>query len=110
MNTIPSLIVTADGFVLRPELMVRANEKAAKLIRHHQPHAIRVRLHLAREVPHTDAPRFAVRATAEHAGPDHVVHAFGFEPDAAVNAAFSKLERAFRETAGIRKHARHLAD
>jgi hypothetical protein len=52
-------------------------------------------------------PTFAVCATAEKTGIDHVAHATSIEPVPAINAVFAKLERVIAAAAGIRKHRRH---
>jgi len=106
MNTShPPVILSTEGFTLRSDLVAHAEEKAGKLQRHLHPHVECVRLHVKRHTPHTDAPLFAVCATAEEsAGPDFVVHAASPEPVTAINAAFDKLERAVAAAARARKH------
>lgn len=106
-NPTSALILTCDGFALRPELRTLAEEKTAKLLRHDRPRVHLVRAHVKHEAPHGAAPTFNVRATAEHAGPDHIVHASASEPAGALHAAFTKLERALRDAAGSLKRARH---
>jgi len=105
--TANTLILTAEGFILRPELADLAASKTAKLLRHEHPPVHRVRLHVRHETPRHAAPGFIACATAEHAGPDHVAHASAAEPRAVIAAALAKLERGLREAAGARKHARH---
>lgn len=110
MNNSPQLILTADGFTLRPELSALAHEKAAKILRHEHPRVHLVRAHVKHEVQGGGNTRFTVRATAEHAGPDHVVHGFASEPGTALNTAFSKLERELSEAAASRKRAQRTDD
>ena len=107
MNNSSNLILTAEGFTLRPELADLATAKSAKVLRHENPAVYRLRLHLRRETTHRAPVRFAARATAEHAGPDHVTRAEASEPEAAVHAVLAKLERALRDAAGARKRERH---
>lgn len=109
MNTPTSrLILTSEGFSPREEDRTHADEKAAKVLRHTTPRVDLVRLHLKRETPHSAPVRFTARATAEHAGPDHVIHAEADEPATAINTAFAKLERVLSSVAGLRKHERHV--
>jgi ribosome-associated translation inhibitor RaiA len=108
MNTSPQkIIVTTEGFPIRPELTTHAEEKSAKLLRHTRPCVDTVRLHVKRETPHVGPVFFSVRATAEHSGPADVVHAEASQPDAAIRSAIDKLERALTTTAGARKHELH---
>lgn len=100
MNTpAQALIFSTDGFAHRADLAARAEAKAVKLSRHAHPHVGLVRLHVKRETPHAGAPYFAVRATAEAAGPDYVAHTKSAEPLTAINAAFDQLERAATKAA-----------
>jgi|GEM_PF-3355216 len=108
MNTSPQkIIVTTEGFPIRPELTAHAEEKGAKLLRHTHPRVNVVRLHIKRETPHVGPISFSVRATAEHNGPAAVVHAEAPQPEAALRSAIDKLERALTTTAGARKHEQH---
>lgn len=102
-----NVILTSEGFTLRPELNALALEKGAKVLRHAHPAVDRVRVHLRMESRHSSGPCFVARATAEHAGPDHIAHAKNEEPAAAIHAVMAKLERELRDAAGVRKHARH---
>lgn len=106
-NPTSRLILTSEGFSPREEDRAHADEKAAKVLRHVNPRVDLVRLHLKRETPHSAPVRFTARATAEHAGPDHVIHAEADEPSTAINTAFAKLERVLTAAAGVRKHDRH---
>jgi len=109
MNTTPTrLILTCEGFSPKDEIRAHADEKAAKILRHETPRVDLVRLHLKREAPHSAPVRFSARATAEHAGPDHVIHAEAEEPATAITTAFAKLERVLSSAAGVRKHERHV--
>ena len=108
MNTSPpKIIVTTEGFPIRPELTAHAEEKGAKLLRHTHPRVSAVKLHVKRETPHAGPVSFSVRATAEHSGPADVVHAEASQPDAAIRSAIDKLERALTTSAGARKHEQH---
>lgn len=108
MNASPSrVLLTTDGFTARPELTAHAETKAARLFRHSHPHVHLVRIGVKRNLPHSGAPFFAARATAEHEGPDHVSHAEGMEPEAAINEVVDKLERSLTAAAGKRKHRLH---
>ncbi|HEX2855331.1 MAG TPA: HPF/RaiA family ribosome-associated protein [Opitutaceae bacterium] len=108
MNTSsPKILLSTEGFLTSLDLIDYADGKAAKLLRHEHPRVHLVRLHLKRETPHSGAPHFSARATAEHAGPDHVVHASGSHPEAAINAAVDKLERALTGAAGAARHLKH---
>jgi ribosome-associated translation inhibitor RaiA len=105
MNTAaPDLIFSSDGFANRPELVAHAEVKAAKLLRHLHPKVAGVRVHVKHDAAHFSPYYFAVCATAETAGADHVAHAASSEPRAAINAAFDKLERSLTAAAGMRKH------
>lgn len=105
--TTSNLLLTTEGFTLRPELAEMAAADSAKLLRRAHPRVHRVRLHLRHETPHHAAPSFVARATAEHAGPDHVVHASATEPGPAIHLVFTKLERELDDAAGVRRRARH---
>lgn len=108
MNTSPShVLLHTEGFALRDELSAHAEMKAGKVLRHSHPRVHLVRLTVKRHTPHSSAPFFAVRATAENEGPDHIVHADGAEPETAINEAMHKLERALAASAGARKHRMH---
>ncbi len=108
MNTSPPrVLLRTDGFALRDELIAHAEAKAGKLTRHSHPHVHLVRIDVKRHAPHSSTPYFAVRATAENEGPDHVVHAEGAEPESAINEAVHKLERALANSAGELKHRLH---
>ena len=108
MNTSPAqVLLHTDGFAPRDELTAHAEAKASKLLRHSHPHVHLVRINVKRHAPHSSAPFFAVRATAENEGPDHIVHADGAEPESAINEAVHKLERALAASAGTRKHKLH---
>lgn len=106
LNT-PSVILTTEAFTSRPELHLHAETKCAKLFRHLHPRVQLVRVHVKHYAPHAEEAYFAARATAEHSGPDHVVHAEGNEPESAINAVVDKLERALASAAGLRKHQMH---
>lgn len=101
------VLLTTDGFAARVELTTHAETKAAKLFRHSHPQVHFVRINLKRTVPHSGAPFFAARASAEHEGRDHISHAKGAEPETALNEGVDKLERALSGTAGKRKHGLH---
>jgi ribosome-associated translation inhibitor RaiA len=103
----PETLLTTEGFAASDDLKDRATQKAEKLFRHRQPPLIRVRVHIARTVPHGQAARFAVRALAERQGPDCVVHAEAAEPVPAVMEALDKLERILTGGARARKHTKH---
>lgn len=108
MNTsTQKILLTTEGFLTSLDLIDHAGEKAAKLLRHEHPRVHLVRIHVKRETPHSGVPHFSARATAEHAGPDHVVHASGSQPEAAVNVAVDKLERAFLAAVGAARHHKH---
>lgn len=110
MNTSPSpVLLHTEGFAMREELTAHAEAKADKLLRHSHPRVHRVRINVKRHTPHSGASFFAVRATAENEGPDHIVHADGAEPETAINEAMHKLERALAASAGARKHRMHRA-
>jgi ribosome-associated translation inhibitor RaiA len=100
----PKTILSAEGFSARIELTAHVEAKAAKLRRHEFPRIGHVRIHVRRETPQNDAPRFTVSATAESRGADFVAHGFGGIPESAINTAFDKLERAVAAAAGERKH------
>ncbi len=104
--TEPKVILSAEGFTARPDLMERAEVKAAKLRRHEHPRVGHVRLHVRLATPHNGTKVFTVTATAETCGPDLVAHSEAARPETALNAAFTKLERAITAAAGERKHAR----
>jgi ribosome-associated translation inhibitor RaiA len=104
MTASPSLILTTEGFSARAELSAHAETKSAKLLRHTDPRVHLVRINVKRHAPHSAAVYFAVRATAENDGADHVAHADGAAPEAAINSAVGKLERALSETAAARKN------
>lgn len=103
------LLLTAEGFTARADLIALAEAKAAKLLRHRVPAVSRVRVHVKLETPHEGPPLFAACATADTAGPDFIAHGSGDEPEAAVHAVFDRLERAIADAAGLRKHKRHAA-
>lgn len=108
MNTSPSrVLLHTDGFAPRDELIAHAEAKAGKVMRHTHPHVHLLRINVKRHAPHSRAPYFEARATAENEGPDHIVHADGPEPEAAINEAMHKLERVLTATAGARKHRLH---
>lgn len=108
MNTSPSqVLLHTEGFAPREELIAHAEAKAGKVLRHSHPRVHLVRITVKRHTPHSGAPFFAVRATTENEGPDHVVHADGAEPETAINEAMHKLERALTATAGAHKHRLH---
>lgn len=109
MTTPSNLILTTEGFALRQELAELATAKSAKVLRHEHPPVHRVRLHVKHEAPHHAAPCFLARATAEHAGPDHVAHATGAEPEIAIHAALAKLERLLSDAIASRRHDRRGA-
>jgi ribosome-associated translation inhibitor RaiA len=106
-STPPSVIIAPEGFALRPELSELAERKAEKLRRHRSPTIGHIRLHVKREAPHGAPVQFVVCATAETGGPDFIAHAAAEEPEVAIAAAFTKLDRAANEVAGARKVARH---
>ena len=106
----PTTILCAEGFNARFELTAHVEAKAAKLRRHENPRIGHVRIHVKRETPHHDAPRFTVSATAESRGADFVAHGSGGIPESAISTAFDKLERAVAAAAGEWKHnLRHSA-
>lgn len=108
MNATPNpVLLSTENFAARASLALLVDLKAVKLLRHANPHVDLVRIHVKRETPHSRAPYFAARATAEHAGLDHVAHAEGSEPEAAVVAVIGKLERALTAAARARKHLLH---
>lgn len=108
--TKPRVIVSTEGFSVRPDLILHVEAKAAKLRRHQVPRVGHVRIHVRRETPHAGAPVFAVSAAAETRGPDLVAHGSAAKPETAINAAFVKLERAAKAAAGVKKVGRHRAD
>lgn len=105
--TLPHLILSAEGFTVRPDLAALAEIKAAKLRRHRLSALGHVRVHVRRVTPHATTTQFEVCITAESPGPDFVVHAVGAEPEIGLNAAFAKLERAITASVGVLKHERH---
>lgn len=108
MNASPSrILLHTDGFALRDELTAHAEAKAAKVLRHTHPRVHLVRVAVRLNTPHSGAPFFSARATAENEGPDHIVHADGVEPEVAINEVMRKLERALADSAGARKHRLH---
>ena len=108
MNTSrPNVIFSTEGFTAHADLATRAEEKAVKLLRHAHPRTLLVRINLRLEKPHSGTPHFLARASAEGGGPDHVAHAIGVRPEAALNGVIDKLERVLSACAGARKHAWH---
>ena len=111
MNTSPAhVLLTTEGFASRDDLALLAEAKGAKVLRHRLPRVHLVRIHVKRYAPRSGAPFFAARATAENDGPDHVAHAEGAEPTAAVSKVVAKLERALASTASARQHRWHTPD
>jgi ribosome-associated translation inhibitor RaiA len=108
MNNSPShVLLTTEGFAAPAELTDHAETKAAKLLRHAYPRVHLVRINVKLNTPHSGAPFFAARATAENEGPDHVVHAEAATPETAIKEVVDKLERALTASAGLRKHRIH---
>jgi ribosome-associated translation inhibitor RaiA len=103
-QTEPKTILYTEGFHARFELNAHVDAKAAKLRRHEHPRIGHVRIHIRRETPHSDAPRFSVSASAESRGADFIAHGTGGIPESAINTAFDKLERAVAAATGERKH------
>ena len=99
--------LSTEGFSGRAELTSFVVEKSAKLFRHAHPQVYLARFHIKRLTPRSRGPYFEVRATVEHAGVAHVVHAEELEPEAALHIAIEKLERALTADAGIRKHRQY---
>lgn len=104
--TAPKVMLSAEGFTARADLLERAEAKATKLRRHEHPRVGHVRLHVRLETPRNDTKRFAVSATAETRGPDLVAHSTAVKPETAINAVFTKLERGIAAATGERKHGR----
>jgi ribosome-associated translation inhibitor RaiA len=103
---VPEFNFSADGFVASADLTAVAELKAAKLRRHAHPPIGSIRVRVARETPHSGAPRFLVYATAHRPGADCIVHSAADEPLPALDAAFRKLERAVAGVAGEMKSER----
>lgn len=101
------LILSTEGFTPRPALDVHTEKKAGKLLRHLHPRVALVRVHVKLEPSHAGTACFAVCATVEKTGIDHVAHATSTEPELAINAAVAKLERVVSAAAGMRKQRRH---
>ena len=102
-----TVILLAEGFVVRPALAAHAEVRALKLRRHESPRVGQVRIHIRREKSRTGPARFAGSATGETRGLDFVAHSSAARPETAINAAFATLERAVAGAAGLRKVRRH---
>ena len=100
----PEFILTTEGFSASDDLQRKTAQKVEKLFRHRNPPLVRLRLHILRETPRGEEPRFITRALAEHQGADCITHADALEPELSAFGGLEKLERMLNAEAGARKH------